>query len=415
MRSQLARPSWTVLPLMIAAAGVTYFLDPDNGRKRRGSIRERLTTTASRANTGAQQMRRGFFERTQHLAKRGKGLFVLDSESDEALGRRIRAAVADTVSRAGAIGASVREGSVTLHGDVLHGEHEPLLSAVRAVEGVRELTDHTRKRDAGDYIWSLHVPHEPREPGRFDYRQERWSPAARALSGVLGVGLLATAVGARRHPLGIAGGLLGAGLLLRAGVNRPLKRIGPGRGVIDVRRSIVVQAPVERVFRTLESFQNFPAFMRHVRRVTRHEDGTSHWAVAGPAGALIEWDALITAHRPNELLAWRSLSHSAVEHCGVIRFEPMGDGATRVDIHANYTPPGGRIGHSIARAVGADLGSALVHELERAKTFIETLRETAGAVGSGTSPSARAARSPRSPTTSGTTGTEDRHASDRAN
>ncbi len=411
MRSSLARSGSTALTVVIAA-GLTYFLDPDNGRQRRARARERLTTTASRVNTGGQRMRRGFFEGARRMAQQGKGFFVLDSACDEAVARRIRARVADTVSHAGTIGVSVHDGDATLHGDILRSEHEPLLRAARAVSGVREITDHLIERDAADSIWSRQVPHEPREPGRFDFRQEHWSPVARSLGGLVGLALLAAAVRGRKHPLGIAGGLIGSGLLLRGAINRPLRRVGPGRGVIDIHKTIVVDAPIDRVFRLVDAFQSFPTFMHHVRSVTRHDDGTSHWEVDGPGGSLIEWDALMTARRPNEMLAWRSLAHSMVEHSGVIQFEPIGDQQTRIDIRASYTPPAGRLGHAFARAVGADPGAALDHELERVKYFIETWSDSLGAAGPAIKP-VRAARSPRATVgASGSVRAEDRGAAD---
>jgi len=67
--------------------------------------------------------------------------------------------------------------------------------------------------------------------------------------------------------------------------------------------------------------------------------GRSHWVVEGPAGVPVSWDAVVTRFVPNQVLAWKSEPGSAVPNAGVIRFEPTGDGDTRVDIRLSYNPP----------------------------------------------------------------------------
>ena len=86
---------------------------------------------------------------------------------------------------------------------------------------------------------------------------------------------------------------------------------------------------------------------------------------------LLEWDSVITAHRSNELLAWRSLPGSRVEHSGLIRFEALGADRTRVRVQMSYKPPGGALGHLAARASGMNASSVLQEGLARLKQFIE--------------------------------------------
>jgi len=56
-------------------------------------------------------------------------------------------------------------------------------------------------------------------------------------------------------------------------------------------------------------------------------------------------------------------------------FEATGDTRTRVHLHFSYSPPGGVIGHSIARVLGCDAKNVLTELLIRAKYFLETGRE----------------------------------------
>src|SRR5690606_9488906 len=134
----------------------------------------------------------------------------------------------------------------------------------------------------------------------------------------------------------------GSALLIRSAANKPLAQlVGRGEGAaIEVHKTIFVNAPVQRVFETLSRYESFPAFMRNVREVRTLGDGRSHWVVAGPAGAPVEWEAETTQYRENEALAWRTVENAPVQHAGVIRFEQAGTG-TRLDIRMSYRPPAG--------------------------------------------------------------------------
>jgi hypothetical protein len=54
------------------------------------------------------------------------------------------------------------------------------------------------------------------------------------------------------------------------------------------------------------------------------------WKVAGPAGIPVEWEATITKQVPNKMLAWESMAGSMIEQKGIVRFQPNGDGGTRL-------------------------------------------------------------------------------------
>jgi uncharacterized membrane protein len=191
------------------------------------------------------------------------------------------------------------------------------------------------------------------------------------LGGAAGLGLLAAAVRGRRSLLALSAGACGLSLLVRSLANRPLGQLGPERGVFEVSVATDIHAAVERVFRIISAWDRFPTFMHNLRSVTRYDDGTSHWAVKGRGGVLAEWDSVITAHRSNELLAWRTLPGSRIEHCGVVRFEPLGADRTRVRVHMSYKPPGGVPGRLAARVCGMDAGRALEEALAQVKRFIE--------------------------------------------
>jgi uncharacterized membrane protein len=205
--------------------------------------------------------------------------------------------------------------------------------------------------------------------------REQWDAAPRFLIGGLGAALIAFGI-KQRSALGLLGVAAAIPMIARSAMNKPLKRVGRGYGVVDVHKSIVVDAPVERVFGLLEKPEQFPSFMRRVREV-RAENGHSHWVVAGPVGTAIEWDAVMTVNRPNEMLAWHSEPGSTVDHTGVIRFERLGPDQTRLDVNLSYSPPAGALGHYAAKLFGADAGSELDEELARTKRFAETFSGSA--------------------------------------
>src|SRR5436853_290411 len=135
-----------------------------------------------------------------------------------------------------------------------------------------------------------------------------WSPATRLLVGGTGLGLVTYGL-TQRAPTACVLGTLGLGMFARGFTNRSLRQLigfGKGRRLIDIHKTITVNAPVDRVFDFWSRYENFPRFMAHVREVKTDVGGNrSHWVVAGPAGIPVEWDTVITRFVPNELLAWK--------------------------------------------------------------------------------------------------------------
>ena len=137
--------------------------------------------------------------------------------------------------------------------------------------------------------------------------------------------------------------------------------------------SLVIDRAPEDLYRYWREFSNFPSFMKHVISVKATDERHSHWAVTGPLGTTVEWDAEITEDRPNEMIAWRSVEGSDVDHSGQIRFEqaPGGRG-TMVTVEMQYGPPGGTVGSAIAAWFGEDPHQSIKMDLRRFKQVMET-------------------------------------------
>jgi uncharacterized membrane protein len=203
------------------------------------------------------------------------------------------------------------------------------------------------------------------------WRRENWSPAQRALAGAFGTGL-ATYGYFRGGLRGLSLCALGGALLARATANENLGTLVKGKGIY-VEKTLRIDAPVEQVFAYWRNLENFPQWMSHVREVRYIGGDRFHWTVDGPAGIPVEWDAELLNVRDNREMTWRSVDGSEVEHTGRVRFEPDGEGS-RVHVQMRYAPPGGVIGHAVAKAFGADPKSEMDEDLLRLKSLIETGR-----------------------------------------
>ena len=201
------------------------------------------------------------------------------------------------------------------------------------------------------------------------WSRENWSPAQRALAGFMGAAV--TGIGYLRGGVkGLALCALGTGLMARATANENIAQLVKPRG-IQIEKYVHVDAPVEEVFAYWRNLENFPQWMSHVREVRYVGGDRFHWVVDGPAGVPVEWDAELLNVSENREMTWRSVEGSQVYHVGRVRFEPQG-GGTRVHVQLRYNPPGGVIGHVVAKAFGSDPKSEMDEDLNRLKNLIET-------------------------------------------
>jgi len=361
--------------LSAAAAGAIsmYLLDPDHGRRRRAIVRDRLASGMSRLDDARSVASRDLRNRARGVAHEVRSRFKREDVPDEILCERVRSRLGYAVSHPGAIEVSALSGRVVLSGAVLEREYVRLLRTVWAVRGVADVEDRLAVYESAAGISALQGGSKSPGP-RFGPLQENWSPGLRVIMGATGGALLINALAGRRSALGFLGGIGGAALIARSSANMPIDRlVGVRRPAVELQKCIDVAAPVEQVFETFSQLERFPEFMTHVHEVRVRGDGTSQWTVEGPAGRAISWEAVTTRLEPNRLIAWRTLPGSSVEHAGLLRFEQT-QGGTRVLVTMNYTPPGGALGHAIARLFGADPKSELNDDLMRMKVFLETGR-----------------------------------------
>src|SRR3712207_2999473 len=111
-----------------------------------------------------------------------------------------------------------------------------------------------------------------------------------------------------------------------------------------VESSVVVEAPVSRVYDYWRNLENLSSFMTNVEDVRATGPGMTHWRIKGPLGTKMEFDAQTTQEEENRALGWNSIDGN-VETSGQVRFQELGPERTRVEVTMNYAdPPGGKIG-----------------------------------------------------------------------
>jgi uncharacterized membrane protein len=140
---------------------------------------------------------------------------------------------------------------------------------------------------------------------------------------------------------------------------------------VPVKAAITIRAPRAQVYSYWRDFGNFPSFMAHVESVEMRDDGRSHWVAKAPLGT-VEWDAEVARDRPGELIAWRSVEGSDVDHSGMVRFvDAPGGRGTEIHVTIHVKTPAGRPGLMVAKLLGEEPTVQVKDDLRRFKQIME--------------------------------------------
>jgi uncharacterized membrane protein len=146
-------------------------------------------------------------------------------------------------------------------------------------------------------------------------------------------------------------------------------QLGGLRG-IHVEESATIGRPLPELYRFWRNFENLPQFMEHLEVVAAREEGISHWVAKGPAGMQVEWDARIINEVENKVIGWQSLAGSTIATAGSVNFDEDPHG-TRVTVHLQYNPPGGKLGAAVAKMFGEEPNQTIREDLRRLKQLME--------------------------------------------
>jgi hypothetical protein len=218
-----------------AGLGLMYFLDPDQGRRRRALVRDQMVHAAHRTGDAVDATSRDIANRAKGAVAELRGRFHAEEVGDDVLRERVRARVGAVVGHASSIDVDVREGRVALSGPILAHEVDRLLRRVTAVRGVKDVDNRLEiHAEPGNVPGLQGAARAPRGGEVFDLMQRNWSPSTRLFTGLAGLGL--TTWGLRRlDTFGVAMATVGLGLVSRAIANTPISRLS---GVDAGRRAI---------------------------------------------------------------------------------------------------------------------------------------------------------------------------------
>jgi len=156
------------------------------------------------------------------------------------------------------------------------------------------------------------------------------------------------------------------------GTGEDTRRALAGTGGTHVQESVTINRPIEELYRFWRNLENLPQFMQHLVSVERLTDTLSRWRARGPGGKIVEWTAEIINEVPNQVIGWRSIEGSDVVSAGSVNFDDAGPGrGTRVTVHMQYSPPGGKIGAAVAKLLGRDAATEIREDLRRFKELLE--------------------------------------------
>ena len=357
-------------------AGIMYFLDPQQGDRRKALVRDQMMRFRDESKDAIDVGVRDLRNRTRGLLAEGMAIVSNEGVPDYVMEERIRSRLGFLTRNPGAMQVSVRNGEVVIDGDILAEEAESFAAGLQRLRGVKNIRNNLSvHQEAGD-ISALRGGEIGGGQGSM-----QWTPAARLLAGGGAAYLLLYGL--------FRGGFIGTmakvgGLILgaRAFTNLDYKTMTGQQSdfeAVRVRKSININAPVEEVYGLWSNFENFSRFMNNIEEIHDMGEGRSHWVVKGPAGSKVEFEAQMTQNVPNEVVAWETTPDSMVKHRGQVRFKENKQGqGTTVNVNMAYTPPAGVAGHAVAKLFGKDPKSEMDADLARMKTLLEQGQTSAG-------------------------------------
>jgi hypothetical protein len=217
------------LTLSLSLAGIgaaaMYLLDPDRGNRRRAFIRDKTVRIAKRSGSLFSKASRDLGNRATGAFAETKSRWGTDSVDDDVLTERIRSKMGRAISHSSEVDVTVRDGRVTLSGDVLQSEFSDLMSCVYSVRGVKDVENKVKTHSSTSGFPAFQGTGRERLAGARGWSR---SPGIRLALGATG-GALAI-YGMKKHtPAGRVIGAVGVGLLSSELTNTGFSQLAPGK------------------------------------------------------------------------------------------------------------------------------------------------------------------------------------------
>lgn len=119
-----------------------YFFDPQRGRRRRALVRDKVDHAAHRIGDEMRKTSTDLRNRARGLVyEAASALQKTPPPSDNVLKERVRAASGHAVRHPGKLDVEVRQGVVTVRGNLSDQEHSSLIRRIGKVSGIQDIRD----------------------------------------------------------------------------------------------------------------------------------------------------------------------------------------------------------------------------------------------------------------------------------
>lgn len=145
------REVFEVLGGIALGAGTMYFLDPQRGRRRRAMVRDKTNHAVNAVGREIGKASRDLRNRTRGLVAEARSTMRPDQpQGDDTLQERVRSVIGHVASRPRDVQVNVRNGVVTLKGELPAKECARLSRKVEKIPGVQELRDKLSAENGAD-------------------------------------------------------------------------------------------------------------------------------------------------------------------------------------------------------------------------------------------------------------------------
>jgi uncharacterized membrane protein len=134
-----------------------------------------------------------------------------------------------------------------------------------------------------------------------------------------------------------------------------------------VKETVEVEVPVRTAYNQWTQFEEFPNFMEGVEEVRQLDDRHNHWTTS-IGGVRREFDTEIVDQLADDRITWRSVGGDTQQR-GSVRFEPLDDTHTRVELTMDVEPAG--MAEKGADALGM-IDRRVKGDLRRFKDYVES-------------------------------------------
>ncbi|MEU3104044.1 SRPBCC family protein [Streptomyces griseoflavus] len=140
-----------------------------------------------------------------------------------------------------------------------------------------------------------------------------------------------------------------------------------------VKDTVDVDVPLRRAYDQWTQFEDFPRFMEGVEEVRQLDERHNHW-VTSIGGVRREFDTEIVDQLVDDRITWRTIDGETRQR-GSVRFEPLDDTHTRVELTMEVEPTG--VAEKGADALGL-INRRVKGDLGRFKEYVEGSGSTGG-------------------------------------